>query len=142
MSVANSSLLVFAWSWKLGLGAQKHPDLPGGMQCLRALLYRSSLQRPSVWLFYPTAMDGGASWGSESSNREFLDLQLKGSGSAVFSRRWASGPWSMLREYLISEAMAGQGFPTRSLAVVATGKKVYRETVADGAVLTIAKAIT
>ena len=43
----------------------------------------------------------------------------------------------MLREYLISEAMHHLGIPsTRSLAVIATGEPVYRETVQDGAVLT------
>jgi uncharacterized protein YdiU (UPF0061 family) len=43
----------------------------------------------------------------------------------------------MLREYLISEAMHALGIPsTRSLAVVATGDRVYREDVLDGAVLT------
>ena len=43
----------------------------------------------------------------------------------------------MLREYVISEAMAALGIPTtRSLAVVTTGEPVYRETVQKGAVLT------
>ncbi|GLS88000.1 UPF0061 protein [Cypionkella aquatica] len=58
------------------------------------------------------------------------DLQLKGSGRTAFSRggdgKAALGP--MLREYLISEAMAAFGIPTtRSLAVVMTGEKVRRE---------------
>ena len=43
----------------------------------------------------------------------------------------------MLREYIISEAMQALGIPTtRSLAVVATGEPVYRETQLPGAVLT------
>ena len=43
----------------------------------------------------------------------------------------------MLREYIISEAMHALGIPTtRSLAVVATGEPVYRETTLPGAVLT------
>src|SRR5689334_16527164 len=43
----------------------------------------------------------------------------------------------MLREYLISEAMHALGIPTtRSLAVVATGERVYREGPLPGAVLT------
>src|SRR6185295_12319214 len=47
----------------------------------------------------------------------------------------ALGP--MLREYLISEAMHALGIPTtRSLAVVTTGERVYREDVLPGAVLT------
>ena len=43
----------------------------------------------------------------------------------------------MLREYIVSEAMAGLNIPTtRSLAVVGTGAPVYREHVQPGAVLT------
>ena len=68
-----------------------------------------------------------------------LDIQLKGSGRTRFSRRGdgraALGP--MLREYIISEAMHALGIPTtRSLAVVATGEPVQRETMLPGAVLT------
>jgi serine/tyrosine/threonine adenylyltransferase len=68
-----------------------------------------------------------------------VDIQLKGSGPTPFSRRGdgraALGP--MLREYLISEAMQGLGIPTtRSLAVVATGERVFREGALPGAVLT------
>lgn len=67
-----------------------------------------------------------------------FDLQLKGSGRTPFSRggdgKAAVGP--MLREYLISEFMAAAGVPTtRSLAVVATGEEVRRETKLPGAVL-------
>ena len=67
------------------------------------------------------------------------DIQLKGSGPTPFSRngdgRAALGP--ILREYIISEAMFALGIPTtRSLAVVATGEKVRRETPLPGAVLT------
>jgi uncharacterized protein YdiU (UPF0061 family) len=43
----------------------------------------------------------------------------------------------MLREFLVSEAMAGLGIPTtRSLAVVATGDVVYRRRREPGAILT------
>ncbi len=43
----------------------------------------------------------------------------------------------MLREYVVSEAMAALGVPTtRSLAVVTTGEPVYRTTPLPGAVLT------
>ena len=70
---------------------------------------------------------------------ERMDIQLKGAGQTRFSRRGdgraALGP--MLREYIVSEAMHALGIPTtRSLAVVATGEPVYRETVLQGAVLT------
>src|SRR5690606_23602837 len=43
----------------------------------------------------------------------------------------------VLREYIVSEAMAALGVPTtRSLAAVASGEPVYRETTLPGAVLT------
>jgi serine/tyrosine/threonine adenylyltransferase len=66
------------------------------------------------------------------------DLHLKGSGPTPFSRGGdgfaAVGP--MLREYVISEAMHALGIPTtRALAVVSTGRPVYRETTLPGAVL-------
>jgi serine/tyrosine/threonine adenylyltransferase len=67
------------------------------------------------------------------------DIQLKGSGPTPFSRRGdgraALGP--VLREYIVSEAMAALGIPTtRSLAAVITGENVMRETPLPGAVLT------
>jgi serine/tyrosine/threonine adenylyltransferase len=67
------------------------------------------------------------------------DIQLKGSGPTPFSRRGdgraALGP--VLREYVVSEAMASLGIPTtRSLAAVMTGDSVLRETALPGAVLT------
>ncbi len=70
---------------------------------------------------------------------QVVDIQLKGSGPTPYARRGdgraALGP--MLREYIISEAMHGLGIPTtRSLAVVATGEPVFRETTQPGAVLT------
>ncbi|WP_141975811.1 protein adenylyltransferase SelO [Saccharothrix saharensis] len=66
------------------------------------------------------------------------DLHLKGSGRTPFARGGDGlavvGP--MLREYVVSEAMHALGIPTtRSLAVVATGRPVRRETVLPGAVL-------
>jgi len=67
------------------------------------------------------------------------DIQLKGSGRTPFSRggdgKAAVGP--VLREHLIGEAMHALGIPTtRSLAAVATGEDVRRETLLPGAVLT------
>ena len=67
------------------------------------------------------------------------DIQLKGSGRTPFSRggdgRAALGP--VLREYLVSEAMAALGIPTtRALAVATTGERVLREEVLPGAILT------
>lgn len=68
-----------------------------------------------------------------------FDIQLKGSGQTPFSRRGdgKAALKPMLREYLISEAMHALNIPTsRSLAVVKTGEKIYRETILEGAVLT------
>ena len=70
---------------------------------------------------------------------EIFDIQYKGSGRTPYSRggdgKAALGP--MLREYLISEAMYHLGIPTtRSLAVVETGEKVYREVPLKGSILT------
>jgi len=68
-----------------------------------------------------------------------FDVQLKGAGQTHYSRRGdgraALGP--MLREYIISEAMASLGIPTtRSLAVVSTGETIYRMKALPGAALT------
>lgn len=91
--------------------------------------------------FVPTLGDGRAILLGElvAPDGRRLDLQLKGSGRTAFSRRGdgkaAVGP--VLREYLISEAMAAFGIPTtRSLAAVATGETVLRERPLPGAVLT------
>ena len=58
------------------------------------------------------------------------DVQLKGSGRTPYSRggdgKAPLGP--VLREYVVSEAMAALGIPTtRSLAAVTTGETVFRE---------------
>ncbi|MDV8148038.1 protein adenylyltransferase SelO [Arthrobacter sp. B10-11] len=67
------------------------------------------------------------------------EIHLKGSGRTPFARngdgRAVVGP--MLREFIVSEAMHALDIPTtRSLAVVATGRSVQRETPLPGAVLT------
>lgn len=72
-------------------------------------------------------------------SQERRDIQLKGSGPTPYSRRGDGRATlkAMLREYLISEAMHGLGIPTsRSLAIVTTGEKIFREEIQDGAVLT------
>lgn len=69
---------------------------------------------------------------------ERFDIQLKGAGPTPFSRRGdgLATVNAALREHLISEAMAALGVPTsRSLAVVATGTTVQRQTPQPGAVL-------
>ncbi len=72
------------------------------------------------------------------SKGRFIDVQLKGSGRTPYSRggdgRATLG--SVLREYIVSEAMAGLDIATtRSLAVIATGEPVRRETCLPGALL-------
>jgi uncharacterized protein YdiU (UPF0061 family) len=91
--------------------------------------------------FVPQLGDGRAILLGELVDRAGLrrDVQLKGSGRTPYSRggdgRAALGP--VLREYVVSEAMAALGIPTtRSLAAVTTGEVVIRETVLPGAVLT------
>ena len=66
------------------------------------------------------------------------DIQLKGSGRTPYSRggdgRAPLGP--VLREYIVSEAMAVLSVPTsRSLGAVTTGEWVFREGRLPGAVL-------
>ena len=91
--------------------------------------------------FVPQLGDGRAILLGEVIDRagKRRDIQLKGAGPTPFSRqgdgRAAIGP--VLREYIVSEAMAALGIPTtRSLAAVATGDTVFREAALPGAVLT------
>jgi len=67
------------------------------------------------------------------------DIHLKGSGRTHWSRggdgRAALGP--VLREYLVSEAMAKLGVPTtRALAAVTTGEQVARQEFLPGGIIT------
>ena len=91
--------------------------------------------------FVPQLGDGRAILLGEVIDRDGVrrDIQLKGSGPTPFSRqgdgRAALGP--VLREYIVSEAMAALGISTtRALAAVTTGETVWRETPLPGAVLT------
>jgi uncharacterized protein YdiU (UPF0061 family) len=91
--------------------------------------------------FVPQLGDGRANLLGEVIARdgERYDIQLKGSGRTPFSRggdgRAALGP--VLREYIVSEAMAALGVPTtRALAAVTTGERVLRDMSLPGAVLT------
>lgn len=91
--------------------------------------------------FVPQLGDGRAVLLGEVIDRDGArrDLQLKGAGRTPFSRggdgRAALGP--VLREYIVSEAMASLGIPTtRALAAVTTGESVMREVELPGAVLT------
>ncbi|OOY03065.1 YdiU family protein [Thioclava sp. F28-4] len=70
-----------------------------------------------------------------------FDLQLKGAGRTPFSRGRSDGrAWigPVLREYVLSEAMATLGVPTtRALAAVRTGETVVRDASGrPGAILT------
>lgn len=91
--------------------------------------------------FSPQLGDGRAILLGEVSGRDGVryDIQLKGSGPTPFSRRGdgrsALGP--VLREYIVSEAMAALGVPTtRALAAVGSGEKVFREGMVPGGVFT------
>lgn len=90
--------------------------------------------------FVPTLGDGRAVLLGECVDRDGVrrDIQLKGAGRTPFSRmgdgRAALGP--VLREYIVSEGMAGLGIPTtRALAMVATGETLVRQTTEPGGVL-------
>lgn len=91
--------------------------------------------------FVPQLGDGRAVLLGEVIGQDGVrrDIQLKGSGRTPFSRRGdgraALGP--VLREYVVSEAMAALGIPTtRALAAVTTGEVVARERLMPGAVFT------
>jgi len=91
--------------------------------------------------FVPQLGDGRAILLGEVKGRDGMryDIQLKGSGPTPFSRRGDGravlGP--VLREYIVSEAMAALGVPTtRALAAVTTGERVLRETILPGAIFT------
>ena len=67
------------------------------------------------------------------------DIQLKGSGPTPFSRMGDGRAWlgPVMREYIVSEAMAALGIPTtRALAMVTTGDDIIREEILPGAILT------
>jgi uncharacterized protein YdiU (UPF0061 family) len=90
--------------------------------------------------FVPQLGDGRAILLGEviDSDGQRRDIQLKGAGRTPYSRggdgRAALGP--VLREYLVSEAMAALGIPTtRSLAASLTGDSVWRDDELPGAVL-------
>jgi len=91
--------------------------------------------------FVPILGDGRAMLMGEvkSSNGLKFDVQLKGAGPTLYSRRGdgfsALGP--VLREYIVSEFMFRMGVPTtRALAAVKTNQQVARETMLEGGVFT------
>ncbi len=73
-----------------------------------------------------------------TKNKKRFDIQLKGSGKTPYSRNGDGKAvlGSMIREYLISEAMHNLGVSsTRALAVIKTGENVLREKLEPGAIL-------
>ena len=73
-----------------------------------------------------------------TKNKRLLDIQLKGSGITPYSRNGDGKATlkSMLREYIISEAMHNLNIPSsRSLAIISTGEYIYRQTKEKGAIL-------
>ncbi|MBL4602139.1 MAG: YdiU family protein [Emcibacteraceae bacterium] len=89
----------------------------------------------------PTLGDGRALLIGEIISQDGIrrDIQLKGSGQTPFSRQGdgksALGP--VMREYIVSEAMAALGVPTtRALAAVTTGDMVFRNGMEPGGILT------
>ena len=70
-------------------------------------------------------------------NKRF-DIQLKGGGITQYSRNGdgKASLGSMLREYLISEAMHYLNIPSsRSLALIKTGETIYRKSKEEGSIL-------
>ncbi len=76
--------------------------------------------------------------GEHVNNKKRFDIQLKGSGKTPYSRNGDGKATlgSMIREYLVSEAMHYLNIPTtRALAVIITGEKVLRDRFEPGAIL-------
>jgi serine/tyrosine/threonine adenylyltransferase len=142
IAAPNAVLLNDALAAKIGVSTQwLHSD-----DALNALVGNQSLPEiPRIAMAYaghqfgnfvPSLGDGRAVLLGEING---YDLHLKGSGRTAFSRGGDGRATlsAMLREYIISEAMAALGIPTtRSLAVIETGEGVPRERLERGAVLT------
>jgi serine/tyrosine/threonine adenylyltransferase len=142
VAIPKAVLLNDALAAKIGVSTQwLHSD-----DALQALAGNQSLlEIPRIAMAYaghqfgnfvPSLGDGRAVLLGEFNGH---DLHLKGSGRTAFSRGGDGRATlsAMLREYIISEAMAALGIPTtRSLAVIETGEAVPREKLERGSVLT------
>ncbi len=90
--------------------------------------------------FSPLLGDGRALLvGELATPGGLVDVHLKGAGATPFARAGADGRATlgpMLRELIVSEAMHALGVPTtRSLAVLTTGRPVFRRGREPGAIL-------
>ena len=129
VALADELNLDAAWlASSAGIAMLAGTSLPGGADPI-ATAYAGH----QFGQFVPQLGDGRAILLGEVIDRHGRrrDLQLKGAGPTPFSRRGdgraALGP--VLREYLVSEAMAALGVPTtRALASVLSGDRVQRET--------------
>ena len=111
-------------------------QLPNGAEPL-AMVY--SGHQFGGWV--PQLGDGRAILLGEIISRDGQrhDIHLKGAGRTPFSRNGDGRAWigPVLREYILSEAMAALSIPTtRALAIATTGEMVMRESMLPGAVLT------
>ncbi|KXV14332.1 hypothetical protein AD933_12180 [Acetobacter malorum] len=135
--LANSLGLDPVWlSGPDGVAMLSGSSMPPGVQPL-ALAYAGH----QFGHFVPQLGDGRALLLGDvtDASGHVREIQLKGSGRTAYSRRGdgraALGP--VLREYVVSEAMAAMGISTtRALAAVVTGEQVMRETPLPGAVIT------
>jgi len=132
---------------ELGINAEKL-DTPEGLQILAGNRQADDSDPLAMAYsghqfggFSPQLGDGRAILLGEVTGKDGIrrDIQLKGSGPTPFSRRGdgrsALGP--VLREYIVSEAMAALGIPTtRALAAVASGEQVVREGMVPGGIFT------
>jgi uncharacterized protein YdiU (UPF0061 family) len=142
---------LFAWNAPLATQLGIDPELPSsphGVAILAgnhvpdgALPIALAYAGHQFGNFVPQLGDGRAILLGEALAQDGrrYDVVLKGAGRTPFSRggdgRAALGP--VLREYVVSEAMAALGVPTtRALAAVTTGEPVYRQSALPGAVLT------
>ena len=148
-SVQNPELIIFnpllsdelglsetAMSSSAGASVFAGNDVPEGAQPL-AMAYSGH----QFGHFNPNLGDGRALLLGQivSPGGSSFDIHMKGTGQTAYSRngdgRAALGP--VLREYLVSEAMARLGVPTtRALAAVTTGEEVARERLLPGGIIT------
>ncbi len=147
-AVADPQLVVFNDSLATQLGISSSDSTPtelaeifSGNSQLREAAYLAQAYAGHQFGHFNRLGDGRAILLGEqiTATGDRFDLQFKGAGPTPYSRRGDGRATlsSMLREYIMSEAMHALGIPTtRSLAVVATGEAVYREQIQPGAVLT------